>query len=98
MGVIEKGINESAGGTTAPPTAPFRSHQQRKYLLGLRSGVPLLFRELRLFALDSLVNLFTVDRHVSRRVDTNTHLVTFDPENGHGHIVTDHEGLTNPTG
>src|SRR5690349_23051253 len=39
-----------------------------------------------------------MDRHVLRGIDADTHLVALHAENGNGHLVTDHQGFTDPAG
>ncbi|VXB61370.1 conserved hypothetical protein [Pseudomonas sp. 8O] len=49
-----------------------------------------------LLFLDALVDFFTVYGNLFRRIDTNTHLVTFHTQHGDSHIITDHQGLSDP--
>src|SRR5580704_16270361 len=46
-----------------------------------------------LFALDALVDFFAMDGDILRRVDADPDLVSFDPQNRDGHIISDHDGL-----
>jgi len=48
--------------------------------------------------LDTIVDLFTVNAHFMRRLDTQANLVPFDTEYRHIHIVTDDYRFTNSSG
>src|SRR5574337_111199 len=49
-------------------------------------------------ALDSLVDFFAMDGHGFRCVDADAYLIAFHAKNGDGHLVADHQGLTDPAG
>src|SRR5579862_6006829 len=51
-----------------------------------------------LFAFDSLVNLFAVNRHIFGRVDPNADLIALYAQYGHRDFVADHHGLANTPG
>jgi hypothetical protein len=45
-------------------------------------------------ALDTLVDLFTMNRDVLRGIDTDSHLITLHAEYGQRYFVPDHHGLS----
>src|SRR5471030_506216 len=51
-----------------------------------------------LLFLDTQVNFLTVNSHLFRGVDTNTHLISFDAEHGHGDFaITNNQAFCAPT-
>src|SRR5690349_1772021 len=50
----------------------------------------------REFALDALIDLFAMHRHVFRCIDTDADLVALDAEYRDGHLVSDHQRLADP--
>src|SRR5580698_2769102 len=50
-----------------------------------------------LLALDALVDFFPMDGDVLGRVDADANLISLDPQNRDGHVVTDHDGFTDPS-
>ena len=51
-----------------------------------------------LTSLNPLVDLFAVDRHVLGSAYPDPDLISLDAEDGHGNLVTDHQGFTDTSG
>jgi hypothetical protein len=51
----------------------------------------------RFFALDSLVDLFTVHSYVLRSIDPDPHLISFDSQDCDRDITSDHDRLASPS-
>src|SRR5690606_1405411 len=49
-----------------------------------------------LLFLNPLINLLAMHRNLLRSIHTNTNLVTLDAQHGDSHIVTHHQGLSDP--
>ncbi len=49
------------------------------------------------FFLNALVNFFAMNSNLFRRIDPNTHLVTFHTQHSDSDIITHHQGLSDPT-
>jgi len=49
-----------------------------------------------LLFLDALVDFLTVHGNLLGRVNANAHLITFNAQHGDSHIITDHQGLSDP--
>src|SRR6516164_3239359 len=70
-----------------PSPAPLTSGRRALRRLGFLHLVGLLL------ALDALVDFLAVHGDMLRRIDSDAHLVPFDPQNRDGHVVTNHDGL-----
>jgi hypothetical protein len=64
---------------------------------GLALGILRAIYPFRLLPFDALVNLLPVDRNIARGVHPNPNLVSLYPEDGHGDLVADHQGLADST-
>src|SRR6185312_17208965 len=97
---LERQWNRSRDNRGRPSRAPW-IHPRRLSHTPLSGGRRCCEAGLLLFGglcgvlpLDTLVNLLTMHRDALWRVDADTHLISLDPQNGDGHVVPDHDGLT----